>query len=75
MQLSLLNIIRAVHHMGTLLMDDLVNKEIDARLDEVLWKIEQLLEPEEIALIRWACGKSYDTTLKESKNVFDHGNI
>ena len=56
-------------------MDDLVNKEIDARLDEVLWKLEQLLDPDELSLIRWACGKSYDTTSKESKNVFDHGNI
>ena len=61
--------------METLLMDDLVNKEIDERLDQVLAKLEQLLEPDELSLIRWACGKSYDTTLKESKNVFDHGNI
>lgn len=34
------------------------NEEIEQRLDEVLWKLEQILEPDEISLIRWACGKS-----------------
>ena len=56
-------------------MDDLVNKEIDARLDEVLWKLEQLLEPDEISLIRWACGKSSYSTLQGNQNVLDHDSI
>jgi len=46
----------------------LLNDEIEQRLEEVLWKIEKLLEPDEISLIRWACGKtSYST--KDNKNV------
>jgi hypothetical protein len=45
-------------------MDDqkLLMDEVEQRLEAVLWKIEQLLEPEEISLIRWACGKSSYTT-------------
>lgn len=45
-------------------MDDqkLLMEEIEERLELVLWKIEKLLEPEEISLIRWACGKSTYTT-------------
>ena len=43
--------------------------EIDQRLDEVLWKVEQLLEPHEIALLRWACGKSSYTS-QGNHNVF-----
>lgn len=34
------------------------NEEVEQRLDEILWKLEQILEPDEISLIRWACGKS-----------------
>lgn len=49
--------------------------EIEQRLEAVLWKIEQLLEPEEISLIRWACGKSTYTTSKGDQNVFDHSEI
>jgi len=46
----------------------LLNDEVEQRLEEVLWKIEKLLEPDEISLIRWACGKtSYST--KDNKNV------
>jgi hypothetical protein len=46
----------------------LLNDEIEERLEQVLWKIEKLLEPDEISLIRWACGKtSYST--KDNKNV------
>ena len=48
--------------------------EIEQRLESVLWKIEQLLEPEEIALIRWACGKSSYTS-QGNQNVFDHSEI
>jgi hypothetical protein len=44
----------------------LVNDEIEQQLDAVLFKIETLLEPDEIALIRWACGKSAYTTSKEN---------
>ena len=36
----------------------LLNDEVEQRLEEVLWKIEKLLEPDEISLIRWACGKT-----------------
>jgi hypothetical protein len=45
-------------------MDDqkLLMDEIEERLEMVLWKIEQMLEPDEISLIRWACGKSSYTT-------------
>jgi hypothetical protein len=51
-------------------MDDqkLLMDEIEERLDAVLWKIEQLLEPDEISLIRWACGKSSYSN-KENQNV------
>ena len=51
-------------------MDDqkLLMDEIEERLDAVLWKIETLLEPDEISLIRWACGKSSYST-KDNKNV------
>lgn len=51
-------------------MDDqkLLMDEIEERLEMVLWKIEKLLEPEEISLIRWACGKSTYTT-KEKQNA------
>ena len=55
----------------TLLMDDqkLLMDEIEERLDAVLWKIENLLEPDEISLIRWACGKStYTTKGKQNAN-------
>jgi len=46
----------------------LLNDEVEERLEQVLWKIEKLLEPDEISLIRWACGKtSYST--KDNKNV------
>ena len=49
--------------------------EIEQKLDAVLWKIEQTLEPEEISLIRWACGKSTYTTSQRNQNVFDHSEI
>lgn len=51
-------------------MDDqkLLMDEIEERLELVLWKIETMLEPDEISLIRWACGKSSYTT-KDSKNA------
>jgi hypothetical protein len=50
-----------------LLMD-----EIEERLDAALFKIEQLLEPDEISLIRWACGKSsYTTKGKQNANFND----
>ena len=52
-------------------MDDqkLLMDEIEERLDAVLWKIEKLLEPDEISLIRWACGKStYKTKEKQNAN-------
>ena len=51
-------------------MDDqkLLMDEIEERLDAVLWKIEQMLEPDEISLIRWACGKSSYSN-KENQNV------
>ena len=51
-------------------MDDqkLLMDEIEERLEMVLWKIEKLLEPDEISLIRWACGKSSYST-KDNKNV------
>lgn len=50
----------------------IINQEIEQELDAVLFKIETLLEPDEIALIRWACGKSaYTTSHKESQNVPD----
>ena len=41
-------------------MDDakLVMDEIEQRLEAALLKIEFLLEPDEISVIRWACGKS-----------------
>jgi len=42
--------------------------EIDQKLEEILAKVEQILEPHEISLIRWACGKS-STTSHEAKNV------
>lgn len=45
---------------------NIVNQEIEQQLDEVLFKIETLLEPDEIALIRWACGKSAYTTSKDN---------
>ena len=44
----------------------LINEEMEQQLEEVLFKIETLLEPDEIALIRWACGKSAYTTSKEN---------
>jgi len=49
-------------------------QEIEERLDEVLWKIEQTLEPDEISLIRWACGKSSYSTKDQHVN-FDHTTI
>lgn len=55
-------------------MDDqkLLMDEIEERLDAVLWKIEKLLEPDEISLIRWACGKStYTTKGKQNANFND----
>ena len=57
-------------------MDDqkLLMDEIEERLDAVLWKIENLLEPDEISLIRWACGKSSYTTKDQNVN-FDHSAI
>ena len=53
-------------------MDDQkqLQDEIEQRLEEVLFKIEQLLEPDEISLIRWACGKSTYTS-QGNHNVFD----
>lgn len=46
------------------------NEEIEQRLDEVLWKLEQMLEPDEISLIRWACGKSvYKTKEKTNETI------
>lgn len=58
-------------------MDDQqqLQQEIEQRLDAALWKIEQLLEPDEISIIRWACGKSTYTTLQGNQNVFDHSEI
>jgi len=57
-------------------MDDqkLLMDEIEERLDAVLFKIEQLLEPDEISLIRWACGKSSYSTKDQHVN-FDHTTI
>lgn len=49
--------------------------EIEQRLESVLWKIEKLLEPDEISLIRWACGKSSYSTSQGNQNVFDHAEI
>lgn len=48
--------------------------EIEQQLDAVLWKVEKLLEPDEISLIRWACGKSSYTTKEKNVN-FDHSTI
>jgi len=45
--------------------------EVEERLDAVLFKIEQLLEPDEISLIRWACGKS-SYTIKGQHVNFDN---
>ena len=42
------------------------NEEIEQRLDEILWKLEQILEPDEISLIRWACGKSKYSTQEKN---------
>ena len=52
----------------------LINDEIEQRLDAVLWKIEQILEPDEISLIRWACGKSSYTS-KDNHETFDFNAI
>jgi len=51
-------------------MDDqkLVMDEIEQQLEAALSKIEFLLEPDEISVIRWACGKSNYTT-KENSNA------
>ena len=49
--------------------------ELEQRLEAVLWKIEQLLEPDEISLIRWACGKSSYSTSQRNDNVFNHAEI
>lgn len=48
----------------------MVNEELEPQLDAVLFKIETLLEPDEIALIRWACGKSSYTS-QGNQNVSD----
>jgi len=55
-------------------MDDQkqLTDEIEERLDAVLFKIEQLLEPDEISLIRWACGySSYKFKGKDNVNFND----
>lgn len=52
-------------------LSKIVNDDIEQQLDAVLFKIEMLLEPEEIALIRWACGKSAYTTSQGNQNVSD----
>jgi len=50
----------------------LLNDEVEERLEQVLWKIEKLLEPDEISLIRWACGKtSYSTKGNDNANFND----
>jgi hypothetical protein len=51
--------------------EKLLMDEIGERLDAVLFKIEQLLEPDEISLIRWACGKS-SYTIKDKNVNFDN---
>lgn len=57
-------------------MDDQkqLQDEIEQRLDAALFKVETLLEPEEISIIRWACGKSSYTS-QGNQNVFDHDQI
>ena len=52
-----------------LLMD-----EVEERLELILWKIETLLEPDEISLIRWACGKSSYKTKGQHVN-FDNEKV
>ena len=48
------------------------NEEIEQRLDELLWKLEKLLEPDEISLIRWACGKSIYQPKERNQNHVAH---
>ena len=58
-------------------MDDQkqLQDEIEQKLDAVLFKIETLLDPDEISLIRWACGKTTYSTSQGKQNVFDHSEI
>lgn len=51
-------------------MDDQhrVMQELEERLDQILLKIEPLLNTEELSLIRWACGKS---TSQRTNHVSD----